>query len=189
MIDSPQLQSPLLAKCYTETSAYSKISMVPKKPNYLFCSQNPPIMVAMDNLLRLGCTLCPAFLTVIPRIRTWSITVSRISSEINALGLALPCPPPFTPCLTCTLPLLPLRLFPSIVGINLQSSPVLPVHSELAYIGFITSISTSVNNFELSCPSHNICAVIAFNFCHLWLALWITNASQCKTCFSEWECV
>lgn len=73
-------------------------------------------MGTAENLLRLGCTLCPASLTVIPSTRTWSITVlSQISSEITVLGLALVLPhPPLPPRTTpLTRTLLQLRLFPS----------------------------------------------------------------------------
>ncbi len=69
---------------------------------------------------RLGCTLHPAAFIVIPWIRTWSIRVAGISSEIIVHALPpLPLLPPRPPPLTCTLPPPPLRFF-SIVGINIQ---------------------------------------------------------------------
>jgi len=65
-----------------------------KKGNYLFSSLNLWIMVDTVNLLMFGCTLCPAFLVLIPRTRTWSITVALISSDITILCLRWP---PHTP--------------------------------------------------------------------------------------------
>ena len=56
-----------------------------KKGNYLFSSLYLLIMVDTVNRLMLGCTLCPASLMVIPWIRTWSITVALISSDITVL--------------------------------------------------------------------------------------------------------
>ncbi len=41
-----------------------------QKHNYLFSSLDVLIMVATENLLKLGCTLCPAALIVIPWTRT-----------------------------------------------------------------------------------------------------------------------
>lgn len=82
------------------------------------------------------------------------------------------------------------------------NSPMLSVHSELAYIGFITSWATSVKSFESLCVSYDICAVTVFNFCHLWLPLCITSATCvlvsenvfrktvnkiCRLCLTRWK--
>lgn len=64
-----------------------------------------------------------------------------------------------------------------------------PVHSELAHIGFLTSPTTGVINLGWLGLSYDICALIVFNFCHLWFPLCIASASLCKMCFSEWQCV
>ena len=109
-------QTDVLYQMYTVNFQSHKLE---KQYIYLFSSLNVLIMVATENLLKLGCTLCPASLIVIP----WTRTVARIWSEITILGLALRCPctlHPRPPHLTRTLPPLPLTLFPSIVGINIQ---------------------------------------------------------------------
>ncbi len=128
-------------------------------------------MVDTVNLLMFGCTLCPASLMLIPWTRTWSITVALISSDITVLCLRWPPRPPRSP-LTRTLPL---RLL-----------------SELAYcICALTSLATSVINFELLCSSGDTCALIVFDFCHLCSPLCSTGASQWKCvgklCLNRWK--
>ena len=48
---------------------------------------NVLIMVAAEIFLKLGCTLCPAFLFIFTR--TWSVTVAQIASERQFLVLLL----------------------------------------------------------------------------------------------------
>lgn len=69
------------------------------------------------------------------------------------------------------------RWFPSIFVLNFNFL-VLPVHSELVYIGLIASLPTGVNTFASFCVSSDSCAVIVFNLCHLWLPMCITSVAQ-----------
>lgn len=148
-------------------------------------------MVATENVLQLGCTLCPSYLIAIPWMRSLSITVAWILSAITIIGLALLVAPfllikihmrsymliSLPSCPSHTPP--PPRWVPSIFVPNFILL-VPSVHSELVYIGLITSLPTGVNTFASFCVSRDSCAVIVFNLCHLWLPICITSVAQWK---------
>ena len=93
--------------------------------SYLFSLLNVQMMDATEKRLIWGCTLWPASCMVKPWLRTWSITVARISSEITPLLLTRPPLPPPRP-LTLT-PLSLWSLLPSMFSsilLQIRSSPV-----------------------------------------------------------------
>lgn len=92
---------------------------------------------------------------------------TQISSEITLLAL---------PPLSCTFLPSPLRI-PSIFDTNFQPA-MLAVHSELAYLGSITSSATNVNSFKRLCVNYDTCALNVFNFWHLCLPLNITSEKR-----------
>lgn len=106
------------------------------KLNGLFSSFDLLFVVATENQLWLGCTLCPASFIVIP----WAtcIAVPQILSKIAALVLTLHHPSPLAHW-----------FFYHHWG---QSSNHWAVCG--LWTGFVTSFSTIVDNFELLCGSY-----------------------------------
>lgn len=86
---------------------------------------------------------------------------------VHALFLGLPLSllplPLCTLLLTGTLP--PLRLFSSVFDSSLHLCPLEPpVRSELANVGLLTSLATSVNSFQWLCGSQDSRSVTVFSF-------------------------
>src|SRR4029434_4192799 len=94
---------------YAPDKAFKLVFSCHSSVSYLFSLLNVRMMDATEKRLILGCNLWPASCMVKPWLRTWSITVARISSDITALLLTLtrpllphplphpPLPPPRPP--------------------------------------------------------------------------------------------
>lgn len=148
----------------------------------MFFSLSPRITVATRNLLSLGwtCFCYHSMKKIMVFIQKSLFTVVLLLSLL---------PPTHPPTSASNLHYFPLCLSYCFHPLWIVNSAKTPACPELVYIAFTSSLATSVNRCESLSISSDICAIIVFNVCHLWLPLCVAgkNVLVSENLFKIWQ--